>query len=155
MHISLKILFVNSLFLVLFSCKEKATELQNSDVAFSASSSKCQLSLRLAKVSVLDSLFEYSFSDNLILDFSVRTNCCPDSNRFVITQYIGADTLNIIVTDTAQHLCRCNCPYFIHAEYKNLTGNQYVVRCILETSAAIPPSASRIIHCVTVYRKDE
>jgi len=133
--------------LLFLSCKEKSTDPQNAEIAFSVSSSKCALH-GLAKGSILDSLFTYSFSNDLLIDFSVWSNCCPDSNRFIINQSSRADTLNVMVLDTAQHLCHCICPYVIHAEFQNLPNDHYVVRCVLQTPTGNPELA----HLVHVYR---
>jgi hypothetical protein len=134
---------------LLLSCKEDTTDPQNTEIVFSANGSTCA-SHGLAKGSTLDSLFTYSFSNDLLIDFSVWSNCCPDSNRFFINQFFSADTLHVVVTDTAQHLCRCVCPYVIHAEFQNLPADHYIVRCVLQTSASSPELA----HLVHVYRKN-
>ncbi len=95
---------------------------------FSARSSSC-MAQPVGSVHALDSVFIYSFKDSLVLDFSVIANCCPDSNRFSISQVTGTDTLVITVADTAMNLCRCVCPYLIHARFEGLPQDRYIVIC--------------------------
>ncbi len=109
------------------SCLRSTTDPGPSNT-FTARSSKC-LSQLSPRVNVLDSLFSYSFTDSLVLDFSVTTNCCPDSNRFTISQVTGTDTIVVTVTDTAENGCHCVCPYMIHARFDNLPHDRYIVRC--------------------------
>jgi hypothetical protein len=143
-------LFITVYIMLLFlSCKEKSTNPQNTEIVFSANSSNCALH-GLGKASALDSIFTYSFSSDLLIDFSVWSNCCPDSNRFIINQFSSADTLHVVVTDTARHLCYCICPYIIHAEFQNLPADHYIVRCVLQTPAGIP----ELFHLVHIYRKN-
>ena len=119
---------LGSLVFLYFSCKEIPTLPNQSPISFSSQYSKC-LSQGLPKISVLDSIFTYSFSDNLITDFSVIANCCPGSNRFSVSSLGGTDTLVVAVADTAQGLCDCVCLYMVHAEFNNLPNDHYVVRC--------------------------
>ena len=113
---------------VFFSCPEKATN-PGTQVGpvFSYNSSKCLTGL--PKRGPADSVFVYTFTDTLSIDFSVEANCCPDSGRFVVSNRAGNDTLFITIVDTAEYVCRCICLYFIHAEIANLTGDHYVVKC--------------------------
>ena len=134
--------------LFLLSCHEDTTNPQNSEIVFSAKSSSCA-SHGLAKGSALDSLFTYSFTNDLLIDFSVWSNCCPDSNRFTFLQFSSADTLHIVVTDTARHLCHCICPYVTHAEFQNLSADHYIVRCVIQT----PSGSPELVHLVHVSRK--
>lgn len=76
-----------------------------------------------------DSCFSYHFQDPLTIDFCVRSNCCPDSQRFRLDYDIRRDTIVVTVTDTAAHLCRCICPYLIHAEFFDLPLDSYVFYC--------------------------
>jgi hypothetical protein len=131
------------------SCNEKSTNPDNqSGISFSSRYSTC-LSHGLSKSSGLDSVFTYSFTDSLVIDFSVIANCCPDSNRFVVTESAGTDTLVISVADTAENLCYCICTYMVHASFGNLPSDHYVVRCRVGNSQGyVDP-----IHLVNVYRK--
>jgi len=132
-----------------FSCKEKSANPENQGpVSVSFESSKCMGSV-LGKTSASDSVFTYTFTDMLIIDFSVTGNCCPDSNRFSVSSIAGTDTILIAVIDTAQNLCRCLCRYMIHSEFANLPNDHYVVRCTI----APPDGESEQIHCADVYRK--
>jgi hypothetical protein len=130
------------------SCNEKSTSPDSqSAISFSSHYGKC-LSQGLPKSSSLDSVFTYSFTDSLVIDFSVNANCCPDSNRFVVTQRAGPDTLVISVADTAGNLCYCICTYMVHASFENLPNDHYVVRCRVGNSQGYED-----IHLVDVYRK--
>ena len=135
----------------LMACKEKATEVnQAKEIFFSYETSSCISPALLKGTTVFpDSVFSYSFSDNLTMDFSSISNCCPDSNRFVLDHEIRQDTIIITVTDTAQNLCRCICLYMIHSEITGLPMNQYVIRCrFIQEHYMIDPT-----HLVTVIRK--
>jgi hypothetical protein len=105
----------------------------------------------IAKISTIssDSIFSYSFSQNLILDFSAIGNCCPDSNRFTVNYDIRSDTIVVTVIDTARNLCRCNCLYMIHIQLTDLLMDNYTVRCRLGNGQTfIDPT-----HLVNVTRK--
>jgi|GEM_PF-696133 len=142
------------LILICISCHEKSSEPElQSIVSFSSQSSKC-LSHGLSKRNSFDSLFTYSFTDSLIIDFSVSANCCPDSNRFNVLYTAVNDTLIITVIDTAAYGCRCICPYLIHAEFGNLPNNHYIVRCVFVYIAA-PYLSHDPIYLVNVDRKNE
>ncbi|UCD38292.1 MAG: hypothetical protein JSW54_02080 [Fidelibacterota bacterium] len=78
------------------------------------------------KTALVDS-FSYQFGDDLILDFFVSSNCCPDTNRFELFSSVDEDTIAITVVDTAQHLCHCTCPYRIHTEFIDLPLDEYTV----------------------------
>ena len=132
------------------SCKEKSTDpVPEQRISFISQSSAC-LSYAFAKSTGLDSVFTYFFSDSLLIDFSVISNCCPDSNRFAISQTIDADTLFILVADTARTLCKCICPYMIRMECANLPNDHYVVCCKIGNS----PEDMEMIHRVNVYRRN-
>ena len=123
---------VSSLFIVfvLFACKDKSTNANETPPSsFSYETSKC-FAHGLAKGTgtALDSIFTYSFDQNITMDFSVWANCCPDSGRFVLDYRIKTDTILITVTDTTQNLCDCICPYMIHTQLTNLPLDQYVVQ---------------------------
>ncbi|MDZ7276304.1 MAG: hypothetical protein ONB51_17610 [candidate division KSB1 bacterium] len=76
-----------------------------------------------------DSCFSFQFENDLKLEFCVRANCCPDSNRFRLESVVRRDTITIAVTDTAARLCRCICPYLIRAHFRKLPEAHYVVVC--------------------------
>jgi hypothetical protein len=134
--------------IALFACKDKSTNTNNTPVpSFSYVTSRCNshvLPIRTAS----DSVFTYSFNQNLIMDFSVWSNCCPDSGRFIPGYTIRIDTIFITVTDTAQALCDCICSYMIHIELTNLPLNQYIVRCRIGNGSNFDDP----IHLVTVTR---
>ncbi len=117
---------------VISSCTDKSTNLNQINLpSFSFKTSKC-ISGTIAKESRVQSdSFSYSFSQYLTLNFSVPGNCCPDSNRFMVSNEIRSDTIFITVTDTAQNLCRCSCVYMIHTQLTDLQKDSYTVRCRL------------------------
>lgn len=80
--------------------------------------------------SIIDSCFYYNFEEKLTIDFCVNGNCCPDENRFLITNNIFKDTITVTVTDTAANLCRCMCNYIIHGEFELLSYDSYTVKCV-------------------------
>jgi len=89
----------------------------------------CQ-SGELSKAAVGDSCFNYQFDADLILDFRVSANCCPDSNRFVLSTDIRSDTIAISVQDTAANLCLCTCNYIVHAEFYDMPEDMYYVNIV-------------------------
>jgi hypothetical protein len=134
----------------LTACKEKSVEVDQAKIpTFSYETSHC-VSSAMPKGTIVfsDSVFSYSFSDNLIMDFSSIGNCCPDSNRFIVSHEIRQDTIMITAVDTAQNLCNCNCLYMIHTEVIGLPMDRYVVRCYLDREQAVIDP----IHLVTVIR---
>jgi len=133
--------------LLLAACKEKSTDpVSRQVISFSALSSKCMGGI--LKMDSQDSLFNYTFIDTLLVNFLVPGNCCPDSDRFVVTHTPAADTLTISVIDTAANLCRCTCPYMIHASFAELPNDQYIVRCMLGN----PSGNTELIYLVKVRR---
>lgn len=135
--------------LLCVSCKERPTgPFAFPEASFSSQYSKCLGGL--AKGSVLDSVFTYSFVDTLLIDFSVIANCCPDSNRFDVSSTVASDTIVISVADTARALCLCVCPYMIEARFANLVADHYVVRCRIGNSQGYEDP----IHLVRVDRKN-
>jgi len=90
-----------------------------------------------------DSCFTYQFETDLLLDFCVTANCCPDTNRFVLSADVREDTIAIAVHDTAAHLCDCICLYFIHAEFYDLPLDHYVVACTYYDTLAYQESVQR------------
>jgi len=89
----------------------------------------CQ-SGELSKAAVGDSCFSYQFDADLIIDFRVSANCCPDSNRFVLSTDIRSDTIAISVQDTAANLCLCTCNYIVHAEFYDMPEDMYYVNVL-------------------------
>ncbi|HEY9166950.1 MAG TPA: hypothetical protein VIS48_12405 [Candidatus Kryptonia bacterium] len=83
-----------------------------------------------ARVFAYDSCFAYEFKDTLITDFCLPGNCCPDSNRFVLSYEVRNDTIFVAASDTAENLCRCTCNYIFRAEFANLPLNHYVFHCM-------------------------
>lgn len=133
--------------LVLFSCDEKSVNWE-SDTTFYYKSSKCMADYSLS--SSMDSSFVYSFEDSLVIDFSVRANCCPDSDRFDISYVIRADTIIIAVADTAQNLCYCTCPYTVHTVFQNLEEEHHIICCTISNyQGTIDP-----LYLVEVYRRE-
>ncbi|MFB0515089.1 MAG: hypothetical protein ACETWG_00610 [Candidatus Neomarinimicrobiota bacterium] len=98
----------------------------------------------LSKAFVGDSLFSYQFDDDLLLDFRVTGNCCPDSNRFVLAHEIMGKSITIIVADTAADLCFCTCSYLIHTEFYDMPEDMYVVHVVTDDG--------EIIHAKEVWR---
>jgi hypothetical protein len=148
MRILIITLAIGFLAFLCLSCGEKSTDPDSqSSISFSSRYSKC-LSSGLLKSSRLDSVFTYSFTDSLVIDFSVNANCCPDSNRFAVTESAGTDTLVISVADTAGNLCYCICTYMVHTSFENLPNDHYVVRCRVGNSQGYED-----IHLVNVFRK--
>ena len=75
------------------SCNYKSTDPNNqSAVSFLSQSGKF-LSKGIPNEPESDSIFYYSFTTDLTLDFSVKANCCPDSDRFYISHSIISDTI--------------------------------------------------------------
>jgi hypothetical protein len=110
------------------SCEDKSVN-EDQDVSAIFKQGKCGETFSKVISQDSDSVFSYSFYSNLIIDFSVNANCCPDSNRFSVTHIISSDTIHITVADTAANLCRCICPYMIQAEFTDLSNDSYVVVC--------------------------
>lgn len=80
----------------------------------------------LQKRSDEDSCFVYNFNEQtLSVDFCVTANCCPDSDRFIFDYTVEKDLIHVTVTDTADNLCRCICPYMIHTEFTDLPLDAY------------------------------
>jgi hypothetical protein len=134
---------------LLYSCKDKSSNPDSqTPVSLSYEATKC-LAHGLAKGTELDSVFTYSFTTDLVIDFSVWANCCPDSNRFLVSYTISNDTILISVADTARSLCHCICPYMIHADFMDLSKDHYVVRCRIGNNQVWDDP----IHLVDVYRQ--
>jgi len=81
-----------------------------------------------------DSCFTYAFAENLVADFCVGGNCCPDHDRYLLTKQIISDTIIVSVTDTAGNLCHCMCNYIVHSEFTSLPLNSYLFNVIMVDS---------------------
>jgi len=86
----------------------------------------------IAKVFTADSCFTYQFETDLVVDFCVTANCCPDSDRFNLSSQITQNTITITVQDTASDLCLCTCPYVVHAEFYSLQLDHYFIQCMYD-----------------------
>jgi hypothetical protein len=86
-----------------------------------------------------ESVLTWRFEDVLELEFQVWGNCCPDSERFVVTGDLQGDTLAITVVDTAASLCRCVCPYTVTTTCDDTTRHRYVVTGLLGKDHEIFP----------------
>ena len=83
-----------------------------------------------SKAIASDSIFTYSFFNDLIIDFSIIANCCPrDSTRFNLQQMISNDTIYLFVADKGGPGCYCDCLFMMHAQFSGLPGINYIVRC--------------------------
>ena len=74
----LKILFL--VFIGFVSCVEKITE--NEPVVKIYQDGKCR-NYGLNKINNDSLCFDYKFDKSLSINFCVKGNCCPDSNRFI------------------------------------------------------------------------
>ena len=129
--------------LLFWTCNDKSVN-NDTEAAAVFKQGKCGESFLKRSSSPFDSVFTYSFENNLILDFSVSGNCCPDSNRFSVSHLFNGDTLNIVVADTALNGCRCMCPYMIEADFQDLSKDSYLVIC--------ERPSGYLLHKVRVYR---
>lgn len=119
------------MFLFLVGCNEKSTEVETFVKIFQLG--KCN-SYNLTKVTSDSLCFDYKFDKFLILNFCVKGNCCPDSNRFVFNYIIKENEINIFVDDVAPNLCKCICTYTIHTEITGLTNQKYLVSCFIKNN---------------------
>jgi hypothetical protein len=116
--------------LFLISCGDSPIELGiYKDALYQVAGCNKQL---LKKSLTQETCFDYDFSKNLIVDFCVSGNCCPDKDRYKLASTVFQDTINITVRDTAKNLCKCNCNYVIHAEFTNLSRDSFIVKCVQE-----------------------
>ncbi|UCD38293.1 MAG: hypothetical protein JSW54_02085 [Fidelibacterota bacterium] len=114
------------------ACNNSSTESQEWDGQFQlAQVNGCQ-SGSLGKASVGDSLFSYEFEDDLLIDFRVSGNCCPETDRFELSHAIVSKSITITVADTAADLCLCTCPYTIHTEFYDMPEDMYVVTVVTD-----------------------
>jgi len=128
---------------IFFSCSDKSTSPENQQIGLLYQIRGCQPSGR-AKLSSSDSCFSYQFNKDLVIDFCVTANCCPDSNRFSLSYGIRNDTITVVVVDTAAHLCRCICRYVIRGEFKDLPLDHYVFACNYD---------NKLVYLEHVYRR--
>jgi len=131
------VLRVGSIFisgLLTLSCSDKGTtpgDTQQANQLYQIPG--CQRGA-LAKPTGGDSCFSYQFTADLLVDFCVTANCCPDSNRFGFVAKISRDTIVVAVRDTAAQECRCLCVYTIHCEFSDLPLNRYWFVCLFGDS---------------------
>ena len=118
-------------------CSENSTNISledKSSVSAFKQVSGC-LQSSLLKTGTPDiSCFDYSFHENLTLDFCLPANCCPDSNRFDYSYKIRNDTIYFAVLDTALDLCDCICTYKIKTEISGLSEDAYIFNCFYNGS---------------------
>ncbi len=138
----LKALF--SLLLILVGCDEKSTESETFVKIFQLG--KC-ISYNFAKVSSDSLCFNYRFENSLRIDFCVKGNCCPDSNRFVFDYKIKENQIDIFVDDIAPNLCKCICTYTIHADILGLSNSKYFVKCYTKSDGEY-----KVLHEREVYK---
>ncbi len=138
------LLITVSIILIFFSCENSVIIEQK---AFIYQLPGCRTEgLLKTNYADFDSCFNYTFNQNLIVEFCVIGNCCPNENRFVTKYNIYGDSIFIAVKDTAANLCRCICNYIIRGEFQNLRYNEYVVKCIRDED-------NNIIYTQTVRRR--
>ncbi len=145
---TMKLLGLLFLIIGLIGCKDSSTNLGNIPLpSFTSRVSSCSR-MDAPLGGALDSVFTYSFHQNLEMSFSIIADCCSDSNRFVVSYSLSADTIIISITNTAIISCNCICRRLIQAEIMNLPGNHYIIRCQLGQGSGI----GNPIHLITVHR---
>jgi hypothetical protein len=118
--------------ITLMNCSHQSTNPENRQaqgVIYQVRGCQSELSKNLASS---DSCFSYQFEKTLHLEFCLTGNCCPDSNRFWLSNKLRNDTIFVVAADTAAQLCRCICIYKIHAEFDELPLDHYVFYCMRE-----------------------
>ena len=138
------------LFLItgLVSCKDESTNSGNTPPpSLTARVGGC-VGLDGLRGSALDSVFTYSFYQNLDMSFSIIADCCSDSSRFAVSQGLSGDTIIISIAHNAISYCNCICPRMVQAELTNLTGDHYIVRCQMDQGFG----PTNPIHLVTIHR---
>jgi hypothetical protein len=130
------------LILSLQACSESTTKPKTESLVYQVG--RCQGKAGTEALSE-DSCFAATFTQNLLIDFCLVANCCPDTNRFALNTSITSDTILITAADTAASLCKCHCDYTVRAEFHNLPLSQYLVLCSYKDS---------IIYREIVTRKD-
>jgi hypothetical protein len=126
------------------ACRKESTDpvdYENSIPAEIFQVGGCQGSL--SKVAGQDSVFTYTFGQDLVIDFGVHANCCPDTSRFETDYSVEGNRIAVAVIDTAANLCRCMCPYLIHAEFSSLPLDQYQVDVVYNGSSLYSVEVSR------------
>jgi hypothetical protein len=112
--------------ITMFACSEKSTKPTTESLIYQ--DGRCRQGDTRAGY-IDDSCFSSEFAQNLLIDFCVLANCCPDTNRFALGSLIKGDTIVLTAVDTAANLCKCECPYRIHAEFQSLPLSRYLVLC--------------------------
>ena len=118
----------------LLACSEKPTTSKPNVETEIYQAGGCQRQVFNKAAAGEDSCFIPQFAEDLLIDFCVTANCCPDTNRFEATSLVKSDTIIIMVQDTAVALCLCDCPYRIHAEFRNLARSSYLVLCYYDST---------------------
>jgi hypothetical protein len=118
--------FLVCLILALLACSESTTTPKTESLIYQVG--RCQGHQGTAALAE-DSCFDAEFTQNLLINFCLVANCCPDTNRFALSTSINNDTISIVAVDTAGNLCSCDCDYKAHAEFQNLPLSQYLVLC--------------------------
>ncbi|MDZ7304709.1 MAG: hypothetical protein ONB44_21485 [candidate division KSB1 bacterium] len=127
----IKFILLSWAFLSMLSCAKQPTDSENEERPVRAELRQipgCS-GHGLTKAAFADSCFSYKFTQDLVVDFCVSANCCPDSNRFQFAYEVRHDTIAVAVADTAANLCRCICDYVIHAEFSDLPRDRYMFLC--------------------------
>jgi hypothetical protein len=119
------------LILSLLACSESTTKPKTESLVYQVG--RCQHTVGSAALAE-DSCFTASFAQDLLIDLCLVANCCPDTNRFALSNQISNDTILIVAADTAASLCRCLCNYKARAEFHNLPLSQYLVLCSYKDS---------------------
>jgi hypothetical protein len=114
------------LLLSLLACSESSTKPKVESLVYQVG--RCDHNMILGS-SAVDSCFAATFAQDLVVDFCLSANCCPDTSRFALMSVIRNDTIVIMATDTAQNLCHCLCEYTVRAEFHNPPLARYVVMC--------------------------
>ena len=145
MHTQPYSLLVLLLAVLVFGCAEKSTG-PTSPASVVVEVPGCRPSYPNKALAFGDSCFSYQFQDQLVVDFCVSANCCPDSNRFSIDHTISADTITVTLADTAARLCRCMCRHWIHAQMHGLAVDDYIFVVSLRDSLVLVPLYRVAIH---------
>ncbi|MCX7876535.1 MAG: hypothetical protein N2321_10270 [Melioribacteraceae bacterium] len=110
---------------------EKITE--NEPVVKIYQDGKCR-NYGLNKINNDSLCFDYKFDKSLSINFCVKGNCCPDSNRFIFNYKLNNSQIEIFVDDVAPNLCKCICTYVINAEINGLLNKKYTVTCYIKNN---------------------
>jgi hypothetical protein len=128
------------LILSLLACSESTTKPKTESLVYQIG--RCQHTLGSAALTG-DSCFTATFTQNLLIDFCLLANCCPDTNRFALNASINGDTILIVAADTAASLCHCLCNYKVRAEFQSLPLSQYLVLCSYNDSIVYRETVNR------------